>query len=86
MLDESLPNYIGMYDGTLMNEEVGAFVEGCDLPLGIGAVPTDFNSGSFTARIDRSRSANILHHSVRVGQAVYNNVEMRATAKGKDQP
>jgi indolepyruvate decarboxylase len=77
VLDESLPNYIGMYDGKLMKEEVRAFVEGCDLVLGIGAVLTDFNSGSFTARIDRSQSVNILHHSVRVGEAVYNNVEMK---------
>jgi indolepyruvate decarboxylase len=77
VLDESLTNYIGMYDGRLMNEEVRAFVEGCDLVLGIGAKLTDFNSGSFTAMIDRSKSINILHHSVRVGEAVYNNVEMK---------
>jgi indolepyruvate decarboxylase len=77
VLDEVLPNYIGMYDGKLMNEEIRAFVEGCDLALGIGAVLTDFNSGSFTARIDRSKSINILQHSVRVGEAVYGNVEMK---------
>ena len=76
VLDETLPNYIGMYDGKLMNENVRAFVEGSDLVLGIGAVLTDFDSGSFTARIDPSKSINIRHHSVRVGDAVYNNVEM----------
>jgi indolepyruvate decarboxylase len=77
VLDESLPNYMGMYDGKLMNEDVRAFVEGCDLVIGIGAVLTDFNSGSFTAKIDRSKSINILHHNVRIGEAIYNNVEMR---------
>jgi indolepyruvate decarboxylase len=66
-----------MYDGKLMNEDVRAFVEGCDLVIGIGASLTDFNSGSFTASIDRSKSVNILHHGVRVGEAVYNNVEMK---------
>jgi indolepyruvate decarboxylase len=45
--------------------------------LGIGAMLTDFNSGAFSARIDRSKSINILHHSARVGRAVYNNVEMK---------
>jgi indolepyruvate decarboxylase len=55
-LDETLPNYVGMYDGKLMNEEVRAFVEGSDLVLGIGAVLTDFNAGSFTAKIERSKS------------------------------
>lgn len=77
VLDETLPQYIGMYDGKLMNEEVRAFVEECDLVLGIGATLTDFNSGSFTARIDRSKSINILHHEVRVGQALYRDVEMK---------
>lgn len=76
VLGETLPNYIGMYDGKLMNEEVRAFVEGSDLVLGIGAVLTDFNSGSFTAKIERSKSINIQHHAVRVGEAVFNNVEM----------
>jgi indolepyruvate decarboxylase len=77
VLDESLPGYIGMYDGALMNEQIRAFVEGCDLVLGIGAALIDFNSGAFTAKVDRSRSLNIHHHSVRVGEAVYNNVEMK---------
>jgi indolepyruvate decarboxylase len=77
VLDETLPNYIGMYDGKLMNEEVRAFVEGSDLVLGIGAILTDFNSGSFTAKIERSKSISIQHHSVRVGEAVFNSVEMK---------
>jgi indolepyruvate decarboxylase len=77
VLDEAHPQYIGMYDGRVMNEEVRAFVEGCDCVLGIGAMLTDFNSGAFTARIDRSKSINILHNSVRVGAAVYPNVAMK---------
>jgi indolepyruvate decarboxylase len=76
-LDETHPQYIGMYDGRLMNEEVPAFVEGCDCVLGIGAMLTDFNSGAFTARIDRLKSINILHNSVRVGAAIYPNVQMK---------
>ena len=38
---------------------------------------TDFNSGAFTARIDRLKSINILHNSVRVGAALYPNIEMK---------
>lgn len=76
VLDESHPNYIGMYDGKLMNERVCAFVEGCDCVMGIGAMLTDFNSGSFTARIDRSKSINIMPSAVRVGNASYDNVRV----------
>src|ERR1700751_960735 len=71
VLDEGPPHYVGMYDGKLMNEEVRAFVEGCECVIGIGAMLTDFNTGAFTARIDRSKSINIMHDSVRVGNAVY---------------
>jgi indolepyruvate decarboxylase len=38
-----------MYDGKLMNEQIRAFVEGCDCVFGIGAMLTDFSSGAFTA-------------------------------------
>jgi indolepyruvate decarboxylase len=77
VLDETHPKYVGMYDGKLMNEQVRAFVEGCDCVLGIGAMQTDFNTGAFTARIDRSKSINIMHDCVRVGHAIYNNVGMK---------
>jgi indolepyruvate decarboxylase len=77
VLDETHPNYIGMYDGNLMNEDVRAFVEGCDCLVGIGAMLTDFNSGAFTAKIERARSINIMHDRVRVGSAVYPNVRMK---------
>lgn len=76
-LDETHPAYIGMYDGQLLDPEVRAFVEGSDCVLGVGAEMTDFNSGAFTARIDRSKSINILQHRVRVGHAVFDNVEMQ---------
>lgn len=76
VLDETHPNYIGLYDGKLMNEQVRSFVEGCDCVIGIGAMLTDFNSGSFTANIDRSKSINILRNEVRVGHAFYRNVRM----------
>lgn len=77
VLDETHPNYVGMYDGKLMNEQVRAFVEGCDCVFGIGAMLTDFNSGSFTAQVDRSKSINVMHDMVRVGSAFYNNIGMK---------
>lgn len=76
-LDETLPSFVGMYDGQLMNPEVRNFVESCDFVLGIGVMMTDFNSGAFTAKIEQKKSANILLHSVRVGERTYGNVEMK---------
>jgi indolepyruvate decarboxylase len=76
VLDEQHPNYIGIYDGKLMNEEVRDFVESCDVVINVGAPLTDFNSGAFTARLDRAKMIDIFHHHTRVGDLNYPDVEM----------
>jgi indolepyruvate decarboxylase len=77
VLDETHPNYIGIYNGALTDENVRAFVEGADCVLNFGALATDFNTGAFTAKLDRSKTINVMHHHTRVGNAVYENVEMK---------
>jgi indolepyruvate decarboxylase len=76
-LDETHPQYIGMYDGRLMNPEVREFIEGCDCVLNLGALWSDFNTGAYTANIDPAKMIGVMHHTVRVGHAIYSNVEMR---------
>jgi TPP-dependent 2-oxoacid decarboxylase len=76
VLDEQQPGYVEMYDGVLMNENVRAFVENCDGVLAVGARLTDFNSGTFTARLEPERTISVSHHHTRVGGKIYPNVEM----------
>jgi indolepyruvate decarboxylase len=76
VLDEQHPAYIGMYDGTLMSEEVRQFVEGCDLVLAVGTIFSDFNSGAFTSNLDPSKVIAIDHHQVKVNGRTFLNVEM----------
>jgi indolepyruvate decarboxylase len=76
VLDEQHPNYIGIYDGALMNEGVRGLVENCDLVLEVGTMLSDFNSGAFTAKLDPVRIVNILHHRTRIGGRTYPSVEM----------
>jgi indolepyruvate decarboxylase len=76
-LDEAHQNYIGMYDGRLTEESVRAFVEATDCVLGLGALASDFNTGAFTATLDRSKTINVMHHSTRVGNAIFEDVEMK---------
>jgi indolepyruvate decarboxylase len=76
-LDESLPNYIGMYTGKLTNPPVRKFIESCDCIFVIDAMFTDINSGAFTARIDPEKSIDVMHHHVRVGNRIYRNVEIK---------
>src|SRR5271156_395753 len=74
VLDEQHPNYIGIYDGSLMNEGVRDLVEGCELVLEVGTMLSDFNSGAFTARLDPTKIVNILHHRTRVTGKTYPSV------------
>jgi indolepyruvate decarboxylase len=76
VLDEQHPNYIGIYDGSLMNEGVRDLVEGCELVLEVGTMLSDFNSGAFTARLDPTKIINILHHRTRVAGKTYPSVEI----------
>src|SRR6516225_8565576 len=76
-LDEAHPNYIGIYDGRLADESVRAFVEGADCVLGLGALWTDFSTGAFTAKLDKSKTINVFHHTTRVGNAYFEDVEMK---------
>ncbi len=77
VLDERQPRYVGMYDGALMNSDVGAFVEACDRVLAVGVILTDFNSGAFTSRLEAEKMIGISLHQTRVGRKTYDNVEMR---------
>ncbi|MGV0625240.1 alpha-keto acid decarboxylase family protein [Mycolicibacter minnesotensis] len=76
VLDETHPNYIGMYNGRLMNEDVRAYVESADLVITLGSLQTDFNTGAFTSSLDPARTINIGVHVTTVGAKVYQNVEM----------
>lgn len=76
VIDETNPNYVGMYDGALLEPEVQALVEGAELAIDIGAPLTDFNSGVFTARLDDARTIWIGHHETRIGPRTYRNVEL----------
>lgn len=76
VLDEQHPAYAGMYDGTLMNEPVRAFVENSDCLISIGSLFTDFNTGAFTAKLDPARLINIEHHHVTIAGRTFRNVEI----------
>lgn len=76
ILSESNPQYVGMYDGKLMTPEVREFVEKSEYILGIGAMMTDFNTGSFTANIKPKQFINIMSDYVEIDSVIYPSVYM----------
>lgn len=76
-VDETLPNYIGLYDGELINPAVRDIVESSDCLLVIGALMTEYNTGLFTAKLDPAKVITIDNNSVIVGDSGYDNVLMK---------
>ena len=76
VLEEDHPNYIGMYDGNLMDPAVCEFVETCDVVVAFGTMATDFNTGAFTSNLGPDKIVKVDLHSTRVGSTVYQGVEM----------
>ena len=76
VLDESLPQYIGLYNGpSSQPPEVRALVEDADLILDIGGVLlTELNTAMWSAVLDTDRAVCIHDNWVRSGHNVYLNV------------
>lgn len=76
ILSESNTQYIGIYDGQLMTPDVREFVENSEYVLGIGAMMTDFNTGSFTANIKPEQFINIMPEYVEIDSVIYSSIYM----------
>lgn len=76
VLDETHPNYIGMYDGELMDETVREYVESADCVLVVGSLQSDFNTGKFTANISPDRKVTIGPDSVATSEKQYCDVRI----------
>ena len=76
VLDETNPSYLGLYSGQLINPEIREFVESCDCILAIGTILSDYNTGMFTAKLDKSRIINIMPSEVQIGDADYLHIKM----------
>lgn len=72
--DESHKNYIGLYAGSLGSIEVQNIVESSDCIIAVGTMWSDYNTGSFTAKLNPLNMIEIQPTYVKVGAAVYENI------------
>lgn len=75
VLNENLPNFLGIYDGELLPGAVQQRVEGADCVLNLGALWSDFNTGTFTARLCREKVILAGLHQVIIDDVIYHDVE-----------
>ncbi|KAM0697577.1 hypothetical protein Q7P36_002431 [Cladosporium allicinum] len=70
-LDETQPNFGGVYQGAGSHPGVREAVEAADCVLWIGNVQTDFNTGEFTDNVREEVTIDLQRFSVKVGSQVH---------------
>lgn len=75
--DEGHKNFIGLYAGSLGNPQVKDIIETSDCVLAVGTQWSDYNTGSFTAKLNPNTIVDIQPDKVTVGMAVYENILMK---------
>jgi pyruvate decarboxylase len=75
-VDETLPNYGGVYAGDGSNAGVRERVEASDLVLSIGAIKSDFNTAGFTYNISQLNTIDFHSTYTRVRYSEYPGVRM----------
>ena len=77
IIDESHPQFAGMYSGALSEEKTRQIVEYAELVLDLGGVSlNDGTTGGFSGRLDPARFVSIGLNDVRVGEQVFVNVRL----------
>lgn len=77
LLDETHPQFIGMYCGDISAAGVQASVEESDCLISFGQFLTDLNSGGFSAHINHSASVAVNCQYTEVQHALYREVNYR---------
>jgi indolepyruvate decarboxylase len=77
VLDENHPQFIGLYQGDRSRDYVRERIEKADCVLQLGALPTDFNTGGFTVKLDDDRTISANYRSVRIKRHIYPDVTLR---------
>lgn len=80
-VNETLPNYGGVYAGDGSNDGVRERVESADLVLSIGAIKSDFNTAGFTYRVSQLSTIDFHSNSVQVRYSEYPGVRMQGVLR-----
>jgi pyruvate decarboxylase len=75
-VNETLPNYGGVYAGDGSNAGVKERVESADLIISIGAIKSDFNTAGFTIRMSQLTSIDLHSYGCKVRYSEYPGVRM----------
>ena len=75
-IDETHPRYGGIYVGSLSSDEVKKSVESADLILSVGALLSDYNTGSFTYSYNTKNIVEFHSDHMKIRNATFDGVQM----------
>jgi TPP-dependent 2-oxoacid decarboxylase len=78
LLDESSPNFLGIYAGAASTEPVRTAIEQAPVLVTAGVVFTDMVSGFFSQRIDSARTIDVEQYQSSVAGEIFAPLEMGA--------
>jgi len=77
IIDESHPQFAGLYAGAVSEEKTRHIVEDAELVLDLGGVSlNDETTAGFSGRLDAARFVSIGLNDVRIGEKVFGNVRL----------
>ena len=76
-IDENNPRFGGVYVGTLSNPAVKEAVESADLILSVGALLSDFNTGSFSYSYKTRNIVEFHSDHIKIRMATFPGVQMK---------
>lgn len=79
VISETHPQFIGVYNGKLSNEETRKQFDAADLLIAIGVTLTDSLTGGFTHDFDNKKKIDIQTTYAKVEEKLYNHVAMADT-------
>jgi indolepyruvate decarboxylase len=80
IIDESHPQFAGMYSGVLSPKETREIVEGAEVVIDLGGISlNDETTTGFTTKLDPARFISIGLNDVRIGGQVFGNVRLADT-------
>lgn len=75
--NESHPRFAGVYVGTMSHVEVKAMVDSADLILSVGALLSDFNTGSFSYSYKTKNVVEFHSDCIKIKQGTFPGVQMK---------
>jgi pyruvate decarboxylase len=76
-IDETHPQFRGVFAGNCSTEQVQNEVYNADLILSIGSMNSDFNTGGFSYRLSQKKTIEFHTYHTKVFYALYDKVDMR---------